>query len=79
MVLGLVSLAHLEFWNLMDPTAVAALTAIYERGEIRVQRPTPMAAAATAAATPAAPATATEAVKPEIPPDPASAVQASRV
>jgi HD-GYP domain-containing protein (c-di-GMP phosphodiesterase class II) len=64
----------------LDPTAVAALTAIYERGEIRVQRPTvlapPMAAAATAGASPT---TAATTVEPDLPPDPASAVQAGPV
>jgi HD-GYP domain-containing protein (c-di-GMP phosphodiesterase class II) len=65
----------------LDPTAVAALTAIYERGEIRVQRPTPIAApmAAAAAGAVAASTSAAERIEPELPPDAASAVQASRV
>jgi hypothetical protein len=65
----------------LDPTAVAALAAIYERGEIQVQHPTapppPMAAAAGAGVT--VPATTTGAVEAEPSPDPASAVQTSRV
>jgi len=36
----------------LDPTAVAALSAIYERGEIRVQQPNLQAAAAAAPASP---------------------------
>jgi len=44
----------------LDPTAVAALTAIYERGEIRVEQPVlpapPVAAAATAVGVSASPA-----------------------
>jgi putative nucleotidyltransferase with HDIG domain len=44
----------------LDPQAVAALTAVYERGEIRIQRiavpvPAPVAAAAAAATAPVAP------------------------
>ena len=61
----------------LDPTAVAALTAIYDRGEIQVRRSTvqvqPMAVAAAATA----PAPTTSEV--EVPLDPASMVQASRV
>jgi HD-GYP domain-containing protein (c-di-GMP phosphodiesterase class II) len=63
----------------LDPTAVAALTAIYERGEIHVHRPTPMAAAATASAAVPTPAAASGPVESELPSDPASVVQTSRV
>jgi HD-GYP domain-containing protein (c-di-GMP phosphodiesterase class II) len=63
----------------LDPTAVAALTAIYERGEIRVQRPAALAATATAAAAVMAPVTVAEPGEPERAPDSASTAPASRV
>ena len=40
----------------LDPTAVAALSAIYERGEIRIQQPSVATALPSAAAAPAKPA-----------------------
>src|SRR5580698_4857592 len=60
----------------LDPTAVAALRAIYERGEIRVARSTPLAVpmAAAAGAVAAASAPAAEVVEPEPPADPTSEV-----
>jgi HD-GYP domain-containing protein (c-di-GMP phosphodiesterase class II) len=60
----------------LDPTAVAALTAIYERGEIRVQRPAALAATATAAAAVMAPVTVAEPGEPERAPDSASTAPA---
>ena len=58
----------------LDPTAVAALTAIYERGEIRIQRPTmPAALPANPAPTAAVPA-----AIPEAPVETVAAVQATR-
>jgi len=68
----------------LDPTAVAALTAIYERGEIVVERPLAMPQAGTAAvdtaSTPVAAAATVEvaSLKVEVRPDPAAAVQATR-
>ena len=65
----------------LDPAAVAALTAIYERGEIKVQRrpvealPIAVAAAAGAAEAATAPVPAVEA---NLPTEPAAAVQTTR-
>jgi len=65
----------------LDPNAVRALTAIYERGEIQVRRPAPQtpalaAAAPTSVILPTVPARAPES---ELATDPASLIQTSRV
>jgi len=67
----------------LDPTAVTALTAIYERGGIRVQRPTipapPLAAVVIESAALDATTPATRALESDIPTDtPAVATQATR-
>jgi HD-GYP domain-containing protein (c-di-GMP phosphodiesterase class II) len=60
----------------LDPTAVAALTAIYQRGEIRIQRPT---LPAPPSAVPAPPAPNGAPPAPEVPVEPTAVVQATRL